>query len=332
MRTGLFSNCDPSGGALSAAAGFAESAELIQHAESLGFDEAWVGEQPLNQGEAAPAHFSMLSQLAARTTRIRLGSLALASPWRNPIAVANDVARLDLLCGGRLDFAFGKSRSFPVQRKLCKHSGALPAATGARTLESLTFVQRLLSEERVTFAGQFHNADRVRLEQRPIQTPIPTYVASSELNFLRFAAQHECGVIAEPLFALNDLAEVMRLFRELSPGQGGGLVAMRFFHIGATHDQAVEEAAHMLAPRFERALAKAAPAQQVWMPWFQLGRLIADSLIGTVEDIRAKIYDIERRVAPTSVILAPVSRDFAKRKADLALFAREIRPAMEVAA
>jgi len=327
MRTGLFSICDPSSGALSA--GFAEDAALIQHAESLGFEEAWVGEQPLNQGEATPAHFSMVSQLATRTTRIRLGSMALASPWRDPIAVANDVARLDILCGGRLDFAFGKSRSFPAQSK---NSGAAAAATRARTLETLSFVQRLLSEERVTFAGRFHNADCVRLEQRPIQTPIPTYVASSDLNVLRFAAQHECGVMAEPLFALNDLAEVMRLFRELSPRGSCGLVAMRFFHIGATHDQAVEEAANMLALRFERALAKAAPTQPVWMPWFKLGRLIADSLIGTVEDIRAKIYDIERRVAPTSVILAPVSGDFAKRKADLALFAREIRPAMAVAA
>lgn len=329
MRTGLFSICDRASGGHSADAAFAEDAELIQHAELLGFDEAWVGDHSPSRREASLGSFSMLSRLATRTTQIRLGALALDSPRRNPIEVANDLARLDVLSAGRLDVAIGKTPSAPLQ---CKHLVAPPGGTGARTLESLRLLQRLFSGESVALSGRFGHADRICLEQRPIQTPIPTYIASLDLNALRFAARHECGLMAEPLFPLNDLAKVKLVFRELSPDQGGGLVAMRFFHIAATHDQAVEEAANMLAPRFERALAKTAPAQPARVAWFKLGRLIADSLIGTVEEIRAKLHDLEGKVAPTSVVLEPVSRDFSKRKADLALFAREIRPAMAAAA
>jgi alkanesulfonate monooxygenase SsuD/methylene tetrahydromethanopterin reductase-like flavin-dependent oxidoreductase (luciferase family) len=329
MRTGLLSFCNHACRGLSAEAAFAEHAESIQQAELLGFDEAWIGEPPDGRAEASFERFSILSGLATRTTRIRLGALGLASPCRDPIEAANHLARLDVLSGGRLDFAIGKTPSIALQ---CRHLTFPPGGTGARTLETLNLLQRLFSEESVTFSGRFTRVDRVRLEQRPIQAPIPAYIASLDLNAVRYAARHDCGLMAEPLVPLGELATVMRLFRELSPDRSRDLVATRFFHIGATHDQAVEEAANRLAPRFERALAKTAPAQQIRAAWLKLGRLIAGSLIGTVDEIRAKLHDLECEVAPNSVVLAPVSGDFAKRKADLLLFAREIRPAVAAAA
>lgn len=308
MRIGVFFNSDWPSRAFSRDICFCEEVELAERAESLGFDEAWIVGEPFAAATNSAAGFLMLSELAARTATIRLGALALASPWRNPTAAGHEIERLDLLSGGRLALSIAAPKGSPTRSTAGQGAGAGPHLAG---------LERIRGRRKL----------RVAQPQ-----PIATYIASSDFEALRFAARHGCGVMADPLARLDETAAAAHLFRGLAPARNEGVLVRRFFHLGATHDQAVEEAANMLAPLFERAFANAAPARPAWTPWFQLGRLIADSLVGTIEDVRAKIRDLERRVAPTSLILEPVSADFAKRQADMALFARRIRSAAAVAA
>ena len=71
------------------------------HAESCGFDSAWVAQHHFHEDEGGlPAPFVFLSQVAAQTTRIRLGTGIVTLPLELPIRVAEDAAVLDLMCGG----------------------------------------------------------------------------------------------------------------------------------------------------------------------------------------------------------------------------------------
>jgi putative FMN-dependent luciferase-like monooxygenase len=80
----------------------------IMHAECFGFDSAWVAQHHFHEDEGGlPAPFVFLSQVAARTTRIRLGTGIVALPLELPIRVAEDAAVLDLMCGGRLEVGIG---------------------------------------------------------------------------------------------------------------------------------------------------------------------------------------------------------------------------------
>lgn len=76
----------------------------IVHAESCGYDSAWVAQHHFHEDEGGlPAPFVFLAQAAAATTRIRLGTGIVTLPLELPIRVAEDAAVLDLMCGGRLE-------------------------------------------------------------------------------------------------------------------------------------------------------------------------------------------------------------------------------------
>jgi putative FMN-dependent luciferase-like monooxygenase len=80
----------------------------ILHAERLGFDSAWVAQHHFHEDEGGlPAPFVFLAQVAAQTSRIRLGTGIVTLPLELPIRVAEDAAVLDLMCGGRLEVGVG---------------------------------------------------------------------------------------------------------------------------------------------------------------------------------------------------------------------------------
>lgn len=83
-------------------------AEQIIHAEKFGFDSAWVAQHHFNGEEGGlPAPLVFLAELAARTSRIRLGTGVITLPMENAVRVAEDTAVLDLISGGRLEVGFG---------------------------------------------------------------------------------------------------------------------------------------------------------------------------------------------------------------------------------
>jgi putative FMN-dependent luciferase-like monooxygenase len=80
----------------------------IIHAERLGYDSAWIAQHHFHEDEGGlPAPFVFLAQVAAQTSRIRLGTGIVTLPLELPIRVAEDSAVLDLMCGGRLELGVG---------------------------------------------------------------------------------------------------------------------------------------------------------------------------------------------------------------------------------
>ena len=84
------------------------AAEQIAHAEHLGFDTAWVAQHHFHEHEGGlPSPFVFLGHLAARTSRIRLGTGIVTLPLELPVRVAEDAIVLDLLSSGRLELGVG---------------------------------------------------------------------------------------------------------------------------------------------------------------------------------------------------------------------------------
>jgi putative FMN-dependent luciferase-like monooxygenase len=84
------------------------AAEQIIHAERHGFDSAWVAQHHFHEAEGGlPSPLVFLSHVAARTSRIRLGTGIITLPLENPVRVAEDAVVLDLLSGGRLEVGVG---------------------------------------------------------------------------------------------------------------------------------------------------------------------------------------------------------------------------------
>ncbi|WP_238120085.1 MULTISPECIES: LLM class flavin-dependent oxidoreductase [unclassified Xanthobacter] len=327
MRFGIFCTYEnPQQDYVSA---FAEQTQLVRAAESLGYEEAWVAEHHFNPGAASPSCLALLAHLAGQTSRIRLGSAAVLLPFRDPITVAEDVATVDILSRGRLNLGVAKGGPFPVQNK---HFHVAKEESRARTLEALEVIEQLLYTPSVRFKGAFFDLDGVELVPKPVQAPIPTFLATATPDALRHAAARGYGIMAAPPFPLAGARESLNMYRAAAPGVDPRFTLIRFFHLAPTREQAVEEAKGFLRPFVERMQATTQQAQPDWTPWFALDRMVADSLVGTVDEVRAQLATIAADLDPRMVLLKPLSPAFSKRLADVEAFATTIRPQLPAAA
>jgi len=120
------------------------AAEQIIHAERCGFDSAWVAQHHFHEAEGGlPAPLVFLAHVAARTTRIRLGTGIITLPLELPIRVAEDTAVLDMLSGGRLEVGIGPGGNMAAFRAF----GLDSDARGPITAEHLALL-------RAAWAGQ----------------------------------------------------------------------------------------------------------------------------------------------------------------------------------
>ncbi|MFG1382726.1 LLM class flavin-dependent oxidoreductase [Xanthobacter versatilis] len=327
MRIGLF--CTYENPQLDYASAFREQTELVERIEALGFEEAWIAEHHFNPQAASPSCLPILAYLAGRTSRIRLGSAAVLLPLHNPITVAEDVATVDILSGGRFEFGVAKGGPFPMQMK---HFGVAKEEARDRTLEALDLIEALLDGASVTFKGRFYAAEGLELVPRPVQKPVTVHMASATPETVALAARRGYGMMAAPPFPLKGLAANLAHYRASAPDGDPRLTLIRFLHLADSRAQAVEEARGILAPFVERMRATTAQVRPDWTPWFELDRMIADSLIGTEADVAAQVAALERDFAPRTLVLKPLAPSHAKRLSDLETFAARIRPQLRAAA
>src|ERR1700760_1398848 len=94
LTIGLFDGGDPG-------PGHQTTLEIIQLGEQLGFDSAWVRHRHLQHGISSPV--AVLAAASQRTTRIELGTAVIPLGWESPLRLAEDLATVDVLSGGRLN-------------------------------------------------------------------------------------------------------------------------------------------------------------------------------------------------------------------------------------
>jgi alkanesulfonate monooxygenase SsuD/methylene tetrahydromethanopterin reductase-like flavin-dependent oxidoreductase (luciferase family) len=94
LTIGLFEETDPG-------RGHESTLEIIQLGEQLGFDSVWVRDRHLQFGISSPV--AVLAAASQRTSRIHLGTAVIPLGWENPLRLAEDLATVDILSGGRLN-------------------------------------------------------------------------------------------------------------------------------------------------------------------------------------------------------------------------------------
>lgn len=88
-----------------------ELGELVLLAEQAGFETAWIGEHHGMEFTISPNPFINIAYLAAKTSRIRLGTGTIIAPFWHPIKLAGEAAMTDVIAGGRLDIGIARGLS-----------------------------------------------------------------------------------------------------------------------------------------------------------------------------------------------------------------------------
>ena len=171
MRFGLF------GGAIARrgdetpdSQGYGKLIDLVQAAEGLGYHSIFLVEHHFTGAGQVSATLNLLTYLAAKTERIRLGTAVTVLPWHDPVLLAEQAATLDLLSRGRLDFGIGKGyrdvefESFRISKEEAQE----------RYEESLRLiVKSWTSDERFSHDGKYWQYSDIVVEPPVIQKPHP---------------------------------------------------------------------------------------------------------------------------------------------------------------
>jgi probable F420-dependent oxidoreductase len=150
---------------------FGRILELAERAEEVAFDSVWVGDSILARPRFEP--LTSLAALAARTSRVKLGTAVLVPTMRNPVVLANEVANLDVISNGRVILGLGVGGAAPANAQEFANVGQPADHRGALFAEGLGIMRRLWAGEEVTHDGRYVKTERAQLGFLPLQRPHP---------------------------------------------------------------------------------------------------------------------------------------------------------------
>ena len=167
MEFGVFDHLDADGQALQKF--YATRLDVIEAYDRLGFRGYHLAEHhftPLGMG-AAPSVF--LAAVATRTRRLRFGPLIYAVPFSHPIRLAEEIAMLDHMSGGRMEMGFGRGAS-PIELDMIGHGDA---SSLEAFKEGVEVILAALTSDRLNYAGKLYQFTDVPMHLRPLQQPHP---------------------------------------------------------------------------------------------------------------------------------------------------------------
>lgn len=136
-------------------------------AEPLGFDSLWALEHHFTGYSMSPAPLQTLAYYAGRTSRVQLGTCVVVLPWHDPIRVAEQIALLDIMSGGRTLFGFGRgAASVEYEGFRIPMGEARP-----RFIECAKILQLALTQDRFSYDGEFYKIPETAIRPRPISHP-----------------------------------------------------------------------------------------------------------------------------------------------------------------
>jgi alkanesulfonate monooxygenase SsuD/methylene tetrahydromethanopterin reductase-like flavin-dependent oxidoreductase (luciferase family) len=222
-------------------AAFVQSFAQVAAAEAWGLDVLWLAEIHMNPRRSLlSAPLTVASAVAARTSRIRIGTAVQILPLGHPLRLAEETATIDQISGGRLIFGVGRS-AFPRAYE----AYGIPYEESPQIFaESLEVIKKAWSEPVCSHHGRYYSFDNFTLVPRPCQVPHPpiriaasqpeTYAAIGRLGYPLFSA-----VRASPLSELPHHARTYRAaWREAGHPGDGELYLQVPIYVAATREAA----------------------------------------------------------------------------------------------
>jgi alkanesulfonate monooxygenase SsuD/methylene tetrahydromethanopterin reductase-like flavin-dependent oxidoreductase (luciferase family) len=215
-------------------------------AEPLGYHSAWFAEHHFNDYGLCPAPPVLASFVAARTTTLRLGMGVSLLPLHHPVDLAEQLAVLDVVSGGRLDVGIGRGGTLQDYQTFRSER----ADARARVEEGIALMRQCWSGAPFDFRGQFHTAERLHVRPRPVQAPHPPlFVAANSEDSVLSAARLGLPTLSSFFVPVEELQRRHHLYREaaLAAGRPEAEIealerrswGMRVVHVAPDRDEAL---------------------------------------------------------------------------------------------
>ena len=190
-----------------------DALDQIAFADEAGLDEAWLGEHRFSRHGLLSGIWSFLGAVAGRTKNIRIGTAVIVLPLHNPVLVAEEVAMLDVISNGRINFGIGAG----YQQQEFDGVGIDIDTSRERFQEAVDVIIQAWTQERLTFHGKYTNVDDLWVLPKPVQKPYPPLfqAVSTSPASIDFAASRQIQVITGgPTDILGQAPQVIQRWRD----------------------------------------------------------------------------------------------------------------------
>lgn len=308
--------------------GYGAYIDAVVEAERLGYYSNFIVEHHFSGAGQVSSSLNLLSYMAAKTSRIRLGTAVVVLPWHNPVLVAEQAATLDLLSGGRFDFGVGKG-----YRHNEFEGFAIPIEEATeRFEEAMTVIRKAwTSPGPFSHRGKYWQYENIVVEPATTQKPHPPlWLAAGRPESLRHAAREGYNLFLDQFQTFDVILSRLEIFRQALSAAGraydpmGVAVARGLF---ITRDDGEREAAiarRMKSQAVMNAFATAAgqKTKSSMLSDADLHKAAVDGLLlGTPKEIIARLKWLEARGVGYVLLSSPAPDG-------LRIFAEEVMPAL----
>src|SRR5215472_16662185 len=190
---------------------FERALERIEIMDRTGYDAVWLAEHHFSDFSVCPSVHMMGTLAAARTKRLRIGTAVSLAPFYHPLRLAEEVALLDMLSGGRVNWGAGRGFS----RVEFDAFGVPIEESAARFRECVEVVLGAWTSEKVTHHGEHFHVEGVEVLPKPLQQPHPpVWMAATSEGAIDWAAGRGFSILMDPHCTHADLGAKRRRYGE----------------------------------------------------------------------------------------------------------------------
>lgn len=302
-----------------------QSCEL---AERLGFDTFFCAEHHFHEYGVVPDPAVMLSALAQRTQKIRLGTAISILTFHDPRRIAETYSMIDMMSGGRLMFGVGSGY---LAHEFVGY-GKEPREKRDRFNENLDIVKRLMAGETLSYKGQFSASDKVVLNVLPHEGRVPPiYVAVLAREAAYHVGKQKNRIFTVPYASCKDFKDIGTMLDEYRKGRAeAGMPKDDDDHVFTLHtyvaktDQEAREQAKAAYDLYvdTRLYAK----KHVYEDIIQNGICLFGA-VDTVADKMCRLHEMGIRHVATMHNFGALDPKLVERS--MTLFAKEVMPRVE---
>ena len=180
--------------------------ERFEIMDQTGYDCVWLAEHHFSGFSVCPSVHMMGTMAAARTKRLRIGMAVSLAPFYNPLRLAEEVALLDVLSGGRVNWGAGRG----FERSEFAAFGIPGEESAPRFHETVDIVLKAWTSQQLTYEGRFYKYDGVEVLPKPLQSPMPVWMAASSTPAIDWAAAQGHSILMDPHSSRADIIRKRR--------------------------------------------------------------------------------------------------------------------------
>jgi len=288
----------------------------IEIMDRTGYDCVWLAEHHFNTYSVCPSINVMATHVAGRTRNLRIGMAVSLAAFYHPLRLAEEVALVDVLSGGRVNWGAGRG----FDKVEFTAFGVPVEESSDRFRECVDIVLAAWTNERVSYQGRFWRYDDIEVLPKPLQTPHPpVWLASTSPDSVRRAAEKGFDILQDPHSTHAELGAKRQLYREVLrehgfPTEGRVIPTARLLAVAATDDMAAEVAragAGWTVSSYANSKQRSGPPP----PYVRAGvdpveRYMSDVIIhGTPDRVADKVLELRDTIGLEYLMCAPLSHE-----------------------